>query len=79
MEFVDIKNDTLWAQAESEAREQLRLRKARLAAENKMIEEEVSKKVARNMIARGFWNEIIANVTELTVEEVERLRRGELD
>lgn len=74
MEFVDIKNDTLWAQAERDAREQWRLDRARLDAELKMIVKNRTEEVARNMIAMGCENEMIAKVTELTVEDVERLR-----
>jgi hypothetical protein len=79
MEFVDIKNDTLWAQAERDARERLRLDREQLDAELKMIVKNRSEEVARNMIAMGCDDEMIAQVTELTVEDVERLRRGELD
>jgi predicted transposase/invertase (TIGR01784 family) len=63
-----------WSKADLEAYEYSIMREIDEKAEKMLVEENKAKKIAINSIRKGFDNETIAELTELTVEQIDLLR-----
>jgi predicted transposase/invertase (TIGR01784 family) len=63
-----------WSKKDLEAYDYERMRETDEKAEKMLVEENKAKKMAINAIKKGFDNETIAELTELTVEQIEQLR-----
>jgi predicted transposase/invertase (TIGR01784 family) len=64
----------LWTKEELEEYEYARMRETDEIAREMLVEENKAKQIAKNFIALGLDNEIIAKGTNLTNEQIEQLR-----
>jgi predicted transposase/invertase (TIGR01784 family) len=63
-----------WSKADLEAYEYARMRESDEIAREMFLIDKRNKEIANKMILTGFDNETIAQMTELTVEQIEQLR-----
>jgi hypothetical protein len=69
MQFTDIKN-----KKDLEAYEYAKMREADEETREMFVEEKKAKKVAVNAIKKGLDNELISELTGLSIEQIEALR-----
>ncbi len=64
----------LWTKKDIEAYEYAQMRETDEKAEKLRVEEKKAKKIAQKMILAGSTNDFIAQMTDLTIEQVQELR-----